>query len=310
MQPTEELANGPYFVVFNPRSGSSRGTDVTTLLEQAFSETGRSHELLPVHGEDLTSVAKRAVQRAKQQHGTVVAAGGDGTIRCVVQQALGSGRPFGIIPRGTFNITGRTYGIPLELQPAVDALVRARIRRVQVGTVNGHVFLVNASLGLYPELLEEREQYKRQFGRKRSIAFFAALVTLLRDHRQLVLHTEHEKGRELMTASTLFVGNNPMQLEQVGLPEADDVKKHKLAAVFVKPVDKLERLGLFARGLRGKLAGAPALHDFPFEQLTVRPQHRRKRKFKVALDGEIMRLASPLEFKLAPQALQLLVPAP
>lgn len=307
-QTSEALSQGPFFVVFNPRSGSSGGKDVTTSLERAFSEAGTPHQLLPIERGNLTSVAKQAMELARSNGGTIVAAGGDGTIRCVVQQVLQSGRPLGIIPRGTFNITGRTYGIPLQLEPAVSALTRARVRRVQVGTVNGHVFLVNASLGLYPELLEEREQYKRQFGRRRSVALVAGLITLLRDHRHLVLHSEHDLGREVMEASTLFVGNNPMQLSQVGLPEAEDVTRRRLAAVFVKPVDRLERLGLLARGLVGKLGDAPALHNFAFEHLTVRPQRTHKRKLKIALDGEIMHIAPPLEFKLAPQPLRLLVP--
>jgi diacylglycerol kinase family enzyme len=293
--------HGPFFVVYNARSGS--GDDVAEALRRGLP----GHTLVPVE-DDVGKAARRAVESARREGGTVVVAGGDGTIRCVAKHALEAGVPVGILPRGTFNITGRTWGIPLELEQSVQALRDARIRRVQVGTVNGHVFLVNASLGLYPELLEEREQYKRQFGRKRTVALLAGLVTILRHHKHLVLQSEHDLGRELVQATTLFVGNNPMQLEDVGLPEAEDVKHGQLAAVFVKPVGRLARLGLFVRGLAGKLGGAPELKDFSFEHLTVRPRRTGKKTLKVALDGEIMRLAPPLEFKLAPQPLKLLVP--
>ncbi|MET0283447.1 MAG: diacylglycerol kinase family protein [Polyangiales bacterium] len=302
-QPTAAPTHAPFFVVYNPSSGS--GDDVTEALQRML---GGRHELIAIRQGQVDAAAKDAVQRAKRAGGTVVAAGGDGTIRCVAKHALKEGVKVGILPRGTFNITGRTWGIPLELEASIQNLLDARVRRVQVGTVNDHVFLVNASLGLYPELLEEREQYKRQFGRKRTVALLAGLVTILRHHKHLVLQSEHELGSELVQATTLFVGNNPMQLEDVGLPESEDVKHGQLAAVFVKPVGRLARLGLFVRGLAGKLGGAPELKDFSFEHLTVRPRRTNKKTLKVALDGEIMRLAPPLEFKLTPEPLQLLVP--
>jgi diacylglycerol kinase family enzyme len=304
----QAAGQGPYFVVLNPRSGASRKHDVPAVLERAFRAAGRQHQLIPI-GQRVDDAAKRAAELAQREQGVIVAAGGDGTIRCVATQALRVRRPLGILPQGTFNITGRTWGIPLQLDAAVEALLRSRVRRVQVGLVNDHVFLVNASLGLYPELLEEREQFKRQFGRRRAVGMVAALVTLMRHHRHLVLQSEHDEGRELLEAATLFVGNNAMQLEDVGLPESEDVQHGKLAAVFVKPVGRLHRLRLFARGLAGKLAGDSALHDFPFEQLTVRPRRSHKPTLKVALDGEIMRLPPPLEFSVAKQPLLLLTPA-
>ena len=63
-------------------------------------------------------------------------------------------------------------------------------RPVQVGLVNQQVFLVNASLGLYPKLLEDREAWKAQFGRSRLVAFGAGLSTLLRGDRDLRLRIE------------------------------------------------------------------------------------------------------------------------
>lgn len=81
------------------------------------------------------------------------------------------------------------------------------------------MFLVNASLGLYPQLLEDREIYKRQFGRSRVVALWSALCTMLKPHRHLRLHLEHEGSTTELRSSTLFVGNNRLQMEQIGMPE-------------------------------------------------------------------------------------------
>lgn len=61
---------------------------------------------------------------------------------------------------------------------------------VQVGLINERVFLVNASLGLYPEMLQDREAYKARFGRSRFVAFGSALITMLGRHRDLRLRIE------------------------------------------------------------------------------------------------------------------------
>jgi diacylglycerol kinase family enzyme len=168
---------------------------------------------------------------------------------------------------------------------------------------------VNASLGLYPELLEDREQYKREHGRKRSVALLAGLRTLMREHRPLVIEVDHDSGREVIRTPSIFIGNNPLQLEQVGLAEAADVQRRKLAAVIVKPVGRLRLLGLALRGMLGQLGEAESVRDFAFRSMTVRPlSHRALREMKVAVDGEVFWSRPPLQFSIAPQPLMLMVP--
>ncbi|MFO0231993.1 MAG: diacylglycerol/lipid kinase family protein, partial [Burkholderiales bacterium] len=140
-------------------------------------DAGREHLLLEApEPSALTEVARDAVRRALERGGAVVAAGGDGTINAVAQQVLGSGRPLGLLPQGTFNYFGRAHGVPTEPEAAARALLRARPVPIRVGRVGGRVFLVNASVGLYPNLLEDREAWKRRWGRSRPVALLAALA--------------------------------------------------------------------------------------------------------------------------------------
>ena len=66
---------------------------------------------------------------------------------------LGPGVPFGRLPQGTFNYFGRSYGIPQDTETALRGFLQGQPRPVQVGQLNGRLFLVNAGLGLYPQLL-------------------------------------------------------------------------------------------------------------------------------------------------------------
>ena len=110
-----------------------------------------------------------------------------------------------------------------------------------------------------------------------------------------------------MRTSTLVVGNNPLQLQQLGLPEVHAVQQGHLAAIAVRPVGPLARVGLLLRGALGRLGDADHVLTFAFDRLTVRPYGRRR--LKVAMDGEVTWLDTPLDFQVAPHPLPLLVPA-
>jgi diacylglycerol kinase family enzyme len=152
-------------------------------------------------------------------------------------------------------------------------LLRAAPAPVQVAGINERVFLVNASLGLYPDLLEDREAYKARFGRSRWVAFVAACATLLRAQRRLRLRTEMGgKVRDMQTL-TLFVGNNRLQLQQFGA-EPDDTLAGApgdgtMAALVLRPIGTLSMIGLMLHGAMGRLGEAAGVERFEFEHLVL-----------------------------------------
>lgn len=301
----------PFFIVFNTSSGSGDKQKNREDMARVLDDAKQPHEFLLIErSEQIGAMARRAVEAAVRHDGAVIVAGGDGTINAVAEVALATGRPFGLVPQGTFNYSSRAHSIPLETIPATQSLLNARIKPIQVGKVNERIFLVNASLGLYPQLLQDREDYKKQYGRKRVVALWAGLRTLARYDGQLVLELEHDNQRESILTPTLFVGNNPLQLEQVGLPEVEAVQQRQLAAVIVRPVSGAAMLWLAVRGALGQLSAADNVRDFSFSRLTVRPKRDAiSRGVKVATDGEICWMRGPLQFSVAPQSLMLIVPA-
>jgi len=302
-------------VVFNLGSGHGPADQVRRVLEAGCAAVGRPLQLLEVPDpRELVDIARRAVAQARECGGVVVAAGGDGTINTVAQATLGSGCAFGVLPQGTFNYFGRANGIPEDTAAALQVLLDGHRQPAQVGRVNGKVFLVNASLGLYPTLLEDREKWKQQFGRSRLVAFGAGLATLLRGHRSLRLRVEAQGvERELRTA-TVFVGNNALQLQQLGFAEADAVNDGRLAAIALRPVGRLTMLGLLLRGALGRLGEADQVLHLATRRLTVHAGRRLgvlgARRMKVATDGEVQWMQLPITFEVAKEPLDLLRPAP
>ena len=300
----------PLIFIINAASGSSDGDAKRVVIEDALRAAGRQGDVRFVRPDALAQEARAAAATALATRSAVVAVGGDGTINAVAQAAHAAGCAMGVVPLGTFNYVARTHGISTEPAEAAQMLIHAVPVPVQVGTVNGHVFLVNASLGLYPALLEDRETYKARFGRSRWVAMGAACMTLLRGHRQLrLLIDEGGEVREVRTP-TLFVGNNRLQLEQVGVNlsahPARVLDDGRIAAVMLKPIGTLTMAWLMLRGAMGSLGEADSVESFAFQRMVVQP---RRRKIKVAFDGEIARMRTPLEFRVAAQPLYLLKPS-
>lgn len=299
-------AGGPLFVVFNPRSGRHDGDDD---LPAALRAVDRPHHLFTIGATtSLQGAIDAAIAGARGQHGIVAVAGGDGTINAVAQAALEADLPFGVIPRGTFNYFGRLHRLPTEIGAALRVILAGRTRPVQVGRVNGRVFLVNASLGLYPKLLEDRERFKREYGRTRLVALWAGLATLMREPRRMSLRMEIDAQPRVLGTSTLFVGNNPLQLDAVGIDEAAAAEQGMLVAICVRPISRRAMLWLALRGALGKLGDADQVEDFTVQKLEVEPIGRGRAQVKVATDGETTWMRWPLRFEVAPRSLRLLVP--
>ena len=315
----------------NGGSGSHDGDATRKTIEAAMQAAARSHRIFVIDDmSQIQALVQQAVDAAKDQGAVVVAVGGDGTINTVANTVVGSGCLFGAIPQGTFNYFGRSHGIPEEITESLKDLLHGEPVPVQVGQVNDHVFLVNASVGLYPELLEDREAFKLKYGRSRLVAIGAAIATVFGRHRQLDITLDQDGKRVDMRTNTLFIGNNRLQLEQIGMPQAEAIVQGQLAAIAVRPVGKLAMLWLGACGALGRLGDAENVIGFSFRNLTVAP-HRRfrgannaptantksngkksnknkanKNQIKVAADGEVMWLRTPLEFRVASEPLLLI----
>ena len=311
--PAPTLAPAPaLFIVFNPGSGRNDREAVRRQVDSACAAAGREvhwYEIGP--NRPVGTLARQAVADAMAARGIAVAAGGDGTINAVAQAVLPAGCAFGVLPRGTFNYFGRTHGIAQELEGSLAGLLAGSLRPVQAAQVNERVFLVNASLGLYARLLEDREAAKSRFGRSRVVAAASAIATLLSGFRSwhLVLRAG---GREVeLDTPTLFVGNNALQIEQVGLAEADVVEEGAMAAIALRPLGRWALFQLLVRAARGRMDDDPNVQSFAAASITIdRIAGRAAQRVRVAADGEIAWMTLPLVFRVAPRPLWLVVPPP
>lgn len=308
---SEEPAIEPeLFIVLNPGSGAHEKEGVRHAIEAELLRSGRHYRFMQAEAGGIAPACRQAARLARERHGVLVAVGGDGTLNSAAQAALGEGCPLGIIPQGTFNLFARELGLPLEADAAVRALLAARPRPVQVGLVNERVFLVNASVGLYPKLLADREAAKQKLGRHRWIAVAAGVVTLFEWRLQLALDAELDGMVTRLRTPSLFVCNNRLQLDRVGIaPElVEQVGAGRLVGLAARSISWGTKLRLLVRGLLGRLGETRELQSFALRSLTVDTRHARR--LKVATDGEVLWMELPLRFAVAPQPLQVMLPPP
>ncbi len=290
-------------VILNPGSGKKKDSGVRGRIEAALKRhPGRFRLKVVGKGRNLIDEIEAA---ADEGYGTLVAAGGDGTIGAVASAALKHGRTLGVLPMGTFNYFARGLDLPEEVEEAVDLIATGTSRTVSVGEVNGKAFLNNASLGLYPAILAQREGTYRRWGRSRLAAHWSVLVTFMRFHRPISMKVTVD-GEPIRTRTPLaFVARSDYQLELFGLDGAEDVRQGRFA-LFLAPDST--RWGLLVFAVRLAWRSMERGRDFDFfagENIEIETGSKRR---LVARDGERERMRPPFRFRILKDALRVIAP--
>ena len=297
-----EGETGGVSVLINERSGLTAKPDVGPEIQALFTRQGARIRLERVR--DPGDIAARARQAAARGD-LLVAAGGDGTVSSVAGIAVETDATLGVLPMGTLNHFAKDLGIPLELEPAVTAIVAGHVRHIDVGEVNGRVFVNNSSVGLYPRMVWEREGEQRR-GRTKWTAFMIAMLRTWRNYRTVAAHLEVDGKAAIVRTPFIFVGNNEYKPEGFRLAGRAALDRGHLS-IFVAPESgRFEILALPLRALVNRLHDASPFSGFNADTLSVAVGHHR---INVACDGEVALMRPPLVYRIRPRALRVVVPA-
>lgn len=303
--PTKQLIS----LIINASSGH-RAPDVEPIHEvlvRYFTEQGCDVELhIAEQFYALPQLTIKVVARHLDiKSGIIVVAGGDGTLNAVAQALLHGKTPMGIIPLGTFNYVARALGVPLDPLEAAHAVLHGQQHTIHVGCVNQYIYLNNASIGLYPRLIEQREYDNKRFGRFRFVAKISGFASLMREQQKLKLKLIVDGQIKPIESPLVFFGNNQLQLQDYKLNLAECAAQGKLAVVAITEVSKIQILKLIARLQLGTFEQAPEVTAFCADSIRI---ESKARQMKVAVDGEIIYMQTPLHFSVAHCALTVIVP--
>ena len=288
-------------VLLNHSSHNASG-DAAARVEELLRDAPLDAAIERLSGNRLLDAA---VSAAKTGTEMLVAAGGDGTVSAVASVAVRHGAVLGVLPLGTMNHFARDAGIPLDPEAAVATLTCGRIVSVDVGDVNGRTFVNNSSIGLYPRLLWEREQHRRQ-GRRKWTAFALAALRLWREFRRIHVAIEGRGYRRSVRSPFVFVGNNRYAIDGGRIDARSSLGAGVLQLCMAPDADRLRLMQMVLAAMVGRLGRIAGFESVLTPELTMTASSPR---LGVSLDGELTVLEPPLRYAIRRQALRVLVPA-
>jgi YegS/Rv2252/BmrU family lipid kinase len=300
----------PLSLIYNEKSGfhAANKDEIYEQLMTNLTAYGYEIQAFEISAEtDFNRFMDKIISRhlEAEEIGIVVAAGGDGTLNTVATKLMDTEIPMGIFPLGTFNYVARLLHIPLDLLKAAEVIAKGQVRKVHVAQINDHIYLNNASLGLYPLFIQRREIYNRRFGRLALHAYTSALDVMIRDRKELKLEVEIDGKKYPVKTPLIFFGNNQLQLAEMNLRIAKSAELGKVAGVVVAKSDKRTLFKILLQLIRGNLDHAPDVYSFSADNVQI---HSRAKKLTLALDGEIVEMQPPLHISVRKHALKIMVP--
>jgi len=294
-------------VVLNASAGliaASETSDTVSRVREAFQRANLEAEILAIGHEGFPAAARRA---AASDADVVVLGGGDGTLSTGAAALVGSLKPLGILPLGTLNHFAKDVGIPLDLDQAVATIEKGHVTEVDVGEVNGRIFLNNSSIGLYPSAVAQREELRHRHGGGKWPAMLTACVDVLRRFPLLAVTLQVEDRSVALTTPFVFVGNNRYEMSLFSLGTRASLQGGELSIYLTRNEGRMGLLRLAFRALLGRLAQDRDFHSLMLPAVEIRT---RRRSLRVSVDGEVVQMASPIRYSLRPRALRVLAPLP
>lgn len=292
------------YCIFNCRAGTA-ADEQREAVKKAFELYDQSEidSIVEIchRPETLARIVRQAIDSGAD---VIVAGGGDGTISSVAHQLIGTNVALGVLPVGTLNHFAKDMGIPLDPAGAVETICRGDLKSIDVGEVNGRYFINNSSLGVYPDAVGVRERWRPLVGKWAALGIGA--FTVLRRFPILRLKLEIDGTQIVHRAPLLFIGNNEYLLEWPDLGGRAALDQGFLSVWLINQPSRFALVRSALNLLLGRLHLAPEIEVRRLEGFTVRS---RRRRVRVAVDGEILKLRQPLTYRIHPLSLKVYIPS-
>lgn len=292
--------------IVNRNSGKSLEQDESALretLETTFREAGLEVDLRLVPAEDIGEALEAAVRGPSD---LIIAGGGDGTLNAAAALAMEHDKTLGILPMGTMNLLARNLDIPLELSDAVRMIASGEPRMIDAAEVNGHYYFCNSYFGLPALFSEKRESQRGQGFMERAYGYLFEFPRQALAARRMAVAIHDGEREQILRGLAFAVTNNPFD-ESGGITRRKSpLNGGKLGFYATKHNSALAFAVLIAKFMAGAGPGDPNLVHLEAETLEVRS---KRKTITVTNDGELMKLETPLRYRIHPGALRIMLSA-
>src|SRR3954447_18486197 len=294
---------GAIVVIVNARAGTAIGRPtLATDLVDVFRAAGREVEIIALgDGDDPSAAARTASRHAA----IVVAAGGDGTVSSVASAVVDSAAALGVLPLGTLNHFAKDLHIPFDLEQAVAVITAGHVREVDIAQVNEFTFVNNSSIGIYPSIVDAREALRSQ-GHAKWPAMVLASVRVIRRHRGVTVSVEADGRRWTRRTPFVFIGNNQYEIDGIRIGGRARLAEGQLFAYLAPRLRAYQLPLLLAKALLGRARRSGEFEIVRASELSIGVSAARR--LRVAVDGEVRKMRTPLHYRIRARALRVVLP--
>jgi diacylglycerol kinase family enzyme len=302
-------------VIINAHAGGGHAQELAQRVTDGFHQHQvEANVTLAADGAALIDAARTALEDGAD---IIVAGGGDGSVNAVASVVSGSEAAFGVLPLGTLNHFAKDLNIPLALDDAIRNIVEGRRQAIDTGEVNGVLFINNSSLGLYPDIVRDREKQQSRLGRGKWLAFCWAAMGALRrypflDVRMDIKDDDNAESHRRRTPF-VFIGNNEYLMDGLNIGKRNSLSEGKLSLYVCHRTGRLGLIRLALHALFGRLLQARDFDMLSAAEIEIDTRHHhgqhRIKRLRVATDGEVTIMQTPLVYRIRPASLTVIVPA-
>lgn len=291
-------------VVINVGAGSAGGADIAKTIAQAFHARAVPADVRAASsGSELVALIRTAINEHPR---AIVAGGGDGTMSSAAALLASTDITLGVLPLGTLNHFAKDLRIPLEIDAAVQCIVDGNSTLVDVGEVNDRVFINNSSLGLYPDMVRDRERQQRRLGRGKLNSLVWASVAAFRRWPFMTVALAVRGSERRYRTPLVFIGNNEYLMKGFDIGARERLDGGQLSIYVVKKPGRAPLVLLALQALLGRLRQSRDFEAVLASECVIETPHPQ---LLVATDGEVATMSSPLNYKIRPRSLSVFVPA-
>lgn len=292
-------------VLLNANAGTASALSISGAeLAEKLAQRGLIAE---IDDETDRPMEGRLIRAATSPAPIVVAAGGDGTITGLANAILGSDKQLGILPLGTVNALAKDLNIPLDLDLALDVLATRHCRLIDVGRVDGRVFLHKVVVGVVPELAAGREHIRGRMTLRAKIGFFLFILRRLARTKRFAVAMDLGDGETRIERVQAFaVASNAYEQGVGRIFSRQRLDEGSLYVYLLSHLNIRDFFRLWGGMVMGTWQNDSELTILKTRQVTLTT---RKKAMNVMFDGEVEKLPTPMTFEILPSALCVIAPA-
>lgn len=280
----------------NPVSGGKDKTDWEAGIRAYFDNQPHAVELLKLDGKNDEAALQHWIETWKPDR--VVAVGGDGTVKLVAEQVLGTSMILGILPAGSANGMARELNLPLTLEENLDILVHGKEKSIDVIRINGDNICIHLSdIGLNAQLVKyyEENNLRGKLGYARGVLRVLLRKRLLRVEIKTATETVLRAARMIVLANASRYGTGAI------INPEGDVADGFFEVVVMRKLALTEVLKMFWR-YRPFDPGKTEI----FRATSLHLETRKSAYFQI--DGEYRGRIRQLDAEIVPGQLKVLLP--